>query len=375
MGITLSGSRLMESPLTLQPCRLSPELLQGPLPFDLYSSNGTLLSRQGSRLKSAGDNLTLFRVRPDAGHTAETALRLLTDLFHRYGQLTERWACTVQDVRDMQLLADELAELCDTHSDVCVCMAAYLPGKSHATRHSFAVAIVAILLATTLGWHAGRLPTLARAAMTMNLSLLSNHDDWARTRGALNESQRMNVRRHPGLSADLLAQTPGVDLRWINAVDQHHENLDGSGYPLGLMGDEISPEARVLRVADSWCALVLHGSGRGKKTPRAALEELTQAAGAHLDLRVFVALKNLMGPYPPGALVRLENRETAVVIRWVRNASMPLSALSIFSPSGETLLEFKRRDMRQFGFGIRDYTLLNLAQMSRLPWQRVWTSA
>lgn len=367
----------METPLALQPCRLSPELLQKPLPYDLYSINGTLLSRQGTRLKSDARSLlsqSLFRVRPDSGRDAGTALRRLANLFLRYGQLTERWACTIEDVRDLKLLAGELAELCDTHSDVCVCMAAYVPGRSHATRHSFAVAIVAILLGTALGWDAGRLHTLARAAMTMNLSLLSNHDDWAGIRGPLSESQQMNVHRHSCLSADLLAQSPGADLRWISAVDQHHENLDGSGYPLGLMGDEIAPEARVLRVADTWCALVLHSSGRGKKTPQGAVHELSHSARGHLDHQVFLALKKLMGSYPPGTLIRLANRETAVVVRWVKSGSLPLFALSILSPSGEMMGEFNIRDVRQFGFGIRGYTLLNLAQMSRLPWLRVWAS-
>lgn len=367
----------MEIPLALQPCRLSPELLQEPLPFDLYSINGTLLSRQGTRLKGdAGKllSLSLFRARPDSERDAGGELRRLADLFQRYGQLTERWACTLADVRDLTLLAVELVKLCDTHSDICVCMAAYLPGRSHATRHSFGVAIVAVLLGTALGWDAGRLHTLARAAMTMNLSLLSNHDDWEGIRGPLNESQKMNVHRHPGLSADLLSQSPGADLRWISAVDQHHENLDGSGYPLALKGDEIIPEARVLRVADSWCALVLHSSGRGKKTPFGALQELSHSARGQLDQHVLVTLKKLMGPYPPGTLVRLANRETALVARWVRIDSQPLSALSIIFPSGEIMPEFKLRDLRQFGCGIRDYTLLDLAQAGRLSWLKVWAS-
>ena len=52
-------------------------------------------------------------------------------------------------------------------------------------------------------------------------------------------------------SAALLLRSPCVDLDWFAAVDQHHENLDGTGYPVGLKGSDISPEARVLRVADA----------------------------------------------------------------------------------------------------------------------------
>ena len=348
------------------------------MPFDLYNINGTLLWRRGTRLKHAEGGIisqSFFRQRPDTEHHQVSAPESLETLFHRYAQLTERWSCTVQDARDLRQLAGELVVLCEAHSDVCVGFVPYLAGSSHALRHSFAVTSVAIQLGTALGLDAGRLKTLARAALTMNLSLISNHDDWKKTRGPLNEQQKINVHRHPSLSADLLSQTPGVDLRWISAVDQHHENLDGSGYPLGLKGNEITMEARLLRVADSWCALVMDGSGRGKKTPQGALNELSNCTRGVLDHQVFLALKTLMGHYPPGTLIRLENRETAVVVRWVRSGSLlPLSALSILTPSGEIMREFKIRDARQFGFHIRDYTLLNLAQMSRLPWLRVWTS-
>lgn len=368
----------METPLSLQPCRISPELFREPLPFDIYSIHGTLLWKQGSSLKNTkGDILSqsLFRQRLDSERKEVNAPGRLENLLQLYGQLTERWSCTVQDVSDLKQLAGELVVLCETHSDVCVGMAPYIAGRSHALRHSFCVAIVSILLGTALGLDAGRLNTLARAAMTMNLSLLSNHDDWKKNRGPLNEQQKMNVRRHSSLSADLLSQTPGVDLRWIAAVDQHHENLDGSGYPLGLKGNAIAAEARVLRAADIWCALVMDSTGRGKKTPMGALGELSNSASAHLDHLVLQALKNLMGYYPPGTLIRLDNRETAVVTHWTRSGSLlPLSALGVLTPSGEVMREFRFRNTRESGFRIRDYTLLNLAQTSRIPWLRVWSS-
>ena len=367
----------MQTSLALQPCRLSPDLLQAPLPFDLYSSNGTLLSKQGTRLRNNSATLisqALFRSRPVAEGDEQLALQQLESLYSRYGQLTERWSCSIEDVRQLKLLAAELIELCGTHSDMCVCMAAYLPGRSHATRHSFAAAVFAILLGSLLAWDAS-LPTIAQAALTMNLSHLSHHDDWAGIRGHLSEGQRMNVHRHPYLSADLLSQTPGTDLRWITAVDQHHENLDGSGYPVGLQGEEIVPEARVLRVADTWCALVLDRQGRGRKPPRHALHLLSESARGHLDHQVFLALKKLIGFYPPGTFIRLANRETAVVVRWDRNGYLPRSVLSIISAAGEVMPEFKIRNVTQLGCRIRDYTHLDFAQMSHLPWPRVWASA
>jgi HD-GYP domain-containing protein (c-di-GMP phosphodiesterase class II) len=358
----------------LQPCWLSPAMLHSPLPFDLYSGTGTLLAKRGARLNdhsAAVLSQRLFRSRLDCELDGEKALQRLQSLYAEYERLTDHWSCAPEDVRQLKLVSCELIELCSGNSDVCVCMAAYLSAQSHAKRHSFAVAIVSILLGSSLGWN-GKLPTIASAALTMNLSQLSHHDEWAVTRGHLSVIQQKNVRGHPRLSAELLSESPGTDLPWITAVAQHHENLDGSGYPLRLKGEEILPEARILRVADTWCALVLHWQGKGKKTPQHALEILSVSSRTHLDHQVFLALKKLMGSYPPGTFVRLANREIALVMSWDRSGAMPNSVLSVISSTGEIMQTFNVRNVTKLDSRVRDYTHLNLAQMSRLPWSRLW---
>jgi HD-GYP domain-containing protein (c-di-GMP phosphodiesterase class II) len=367
----------MESSLALQPCRLSPELLKAPLPFDLYSGKGILLFRRGTELKGRSEVLasqSLFRPRLDSEGDQGSALKKLEGLSARYDKVTEDWSCSTADARSLITIAGELVQLTGSHSDLCVCMAAYLAGPSHATRHSFAVAIYAVLLGRSLGLDVD-LHTLARAALTMNLSLLTDHDQWAGIRGRLNEAQRTNVQHHPLLSANLLLQIPGIDWRWVSAIEQHHENMDGTGYPLGLRGEDILPEARILRVADTWCALVLNRQGKGRKPPRHALHLLSESARGQLDYQAFLALKKLIGFYPPGTFVRLVNRETALVVRWEKNGFLPKTVLSLISSSGSLMPTFLTRNVAEFGCRIHDYTYLDLLQMSRLPWERVWASA
>lgn len=363
--------------LALQPCWLSPEMLQEPLPFDLYSGNGTLLTRHGTLLSAKAEAMLgqpLFRTRL-AGELGDgEAAERLQSLYADYERLLGGWTCSAQDVEALQQIAASLLELCAAYSDVCVCMSAYLAAKSHAKRHSFAVAITSILLGGALGW-VDKLPTLAWAALTMNLSQLSRHDEWASTRGHLSSVQRAEVFQHPALSAALLAQSPGTDAAWLAAVAQHHENLDGSGYPEGLAGEAICPEARVLRVADVWCALVLHWQGKSKKTPQNALQVLSTSTREHLDHQVVSALKKLMGAYPPGTFLRLANREIALVVRWGRVNGFPRSAVSVATPTGTVRQHFDPRDLTKLAHRVRDYTHLDLAQMSHLSWPRLWAQA
>jgi hypothetical protein len=367
----------MQTQLTLQPCRLSPEVMSSPLPFDLFNSKGMLLVKRGTQLNGDAETLLdqpLYRSRADTEGDDRHSIQRLEALYHGYAGLMDVWRSRPEDVLQLKRQAGDLVHLCGSHSDLCVATASHLPGKSHATKHAFATAVVAILLGDALGWNLWRQHTLARAALTMNLSLLSLHDDWAKKHSPLSAVEKGNVQRHPGLSAELLVHSPGVDVAWITAVDQHHENLDGSGYPLGLEGQEISQEARILRVADAWCALILLRSGRARKTPRDAILELGKFVGMHFDPQVFLALKKLMGAYPPGTFVRLANRETAIVTSWDKQGSLPRYATSVVLPTGVMPHDFKVRSLTEHGYGIRDYTHLDMAQMARFSVSRVWAA-
>jgi HD-GYP domain-containing protein (c-di-GMP phosphodiesterase class II) len=367
----------MHPPHALQPCQLSPEILNAPLPFDLYNSKGLLLAKRGSTIN--GDNETLlaqpvYRLRSDTNDDEQLNLRRLEALFQRYEKLAGNWYCRSEDVHEIKRQVGDLVYLCGSSSELCLVGAAHLPGKKHATKHCFATAIVAILLGAALGWNLRRQHILARAALTMNLSQVALHEQCARRRGGINVREMEQIHQHPEAAAELLSQSPGVDLAWISAVDQHHENLDGSGYPLGLKGQHISTEARILRAADAWCALVMPRSGKPRKTPKDAIQELNRLVGSHFDPQIFLALKKLMGLYPPGTFVRLANRETAIIMSWDKQGSQPRYATSVLTAAGSMSREFKIRPLTRHGQEIRDYTYLDMAQLARFSVSRIWAA-
>jgi PAS domain S-box-containing protein len=99
---------------------------------------------------------------------------------------------------------------------------------------------------------------------------------------ALSEAEFGVLRSHPVIGQDILE---GVTLPWPIAamVGQHHEYLDGSGYPLGLKGDEIIQEARIIAVADVLEAMSEHRPYRPAGKFEAALAELANRRGSQLD--------------------------------------------------------------------------------------------
>jgi putative nucleotidyltransferase with HDIG domain len=117
---------------------------------------------------------------------------------------------------------------------------------------------------------------------------------------ALTPEEFATVRRHPGIGADYLKRQASVPAAVVEAVLQHHEYLDGSGYPNGIRGDAISPLARTLTVCDVYGALVEHRSYKPAKPPAEALYALISMAQAgKLDFNIVRTFANAIGTVLP----------------------------------------------------------------------------
>jgi hypothetical protein len=295
-------------------------------------------------------------------------------LARAYVDAIERWACSVADVMRFSTLAAELVGLVEQAPVVCLAMAPHLALPSPSLRHAFAAAILGIHLGRAIRLDARRLHTVAKAALFMNLPSLDLQDDLVAPHAKPSPAQRIALMRHPQLAADLLRESPGADLCWIEAVEQHHESLDGSGYPAALAGDEICLEARILKIVDVWYALVApQRMLRSAKTPRAALHWLLSRQRQQFDARLLEALRRITGICPPGSVVRLANRETALVISASRGMSLPREVITILGAHGRLLREPVRRDTRRTHNAIREITTINGVALSPAFWRQIWT--
>ena len=116
---------------------------------------------------------------------------------------------------------------------------------------------------------------------------------------ALTAKERAVINRHPSFGRALLEETY---MRAAGAiVEQHHERLDGSGYPFGLAGDEILTEAYVVAVADTFDAMTTDRPYRRALSSRASFAELWRFAGVHYPPAVVAAFVEAVGESDPGA--------------------------------------------------------------------------
>jgi HD-GYP domain-containing protein (c-di-GMP phosphodiesterase class II) len=106
--------------------------------------------------------------------------------------------------------------------------------------------------------------------------------------GSLSDMEMGVVRMHASASYSMLEHVP-FERPVAAAVLQHHERLDGSGYPDGLLEDEILPEAKILAVADVVEAMASHRPYRPALGVEAAIAEVTRSAGHQFDSEVVAA--------------------------------------------------------------------------------------
>lgn len=158
--------------------------------------------------------------------------------------------------------------------------------------HQLRVSDIACAIGKEKGWSDAQLQGLRVAAMVHDIGKISISADLLTKPTRLTHSDWDIIHEHPATGYRILKDIP---FPWPIAeiVRQHHERLDGSGYPFGLKGDAILPEAKVLAVADVAEAMAAFRPYRSAIEVETVLQELQRQAGSLLDaedVRVCVAL-------------------------------------------------------------------------------------
>jgi putative nucleotidyltransferase with HDIG domain len=155
----------------------------------------------------------------------------------------------------------------------------------YTANHESRVAALAVAIGTELGLDAHRLEGLRLAGMLHDVGKIKVPVEYLTRPGKLSKLEFEVIKVHPEVGHDILAAIPFpwpiADIVW-----QHHECLDGSGYPRGLRGDEILLESRILTVADIVESM---SSARPYRAPLGvdvALEEITSQSGIRYDSAV-----------------------------------------------------------------------------------------
>ncbi len=269
----------------------------------------------------------------DPGTPSGSVLHLLNVSNRKLQHLLENLRNEPDAEGALRDIAADVIHAVEQHADIA--LAAILLNQiagSYAVRHCIETAVVVVVMARRLGKTRVETLTLTAAALTMNVGILRHQDTFQNKHTPLSSEELAIVRRHPEDSANLL-QCAGVqDDDWISCVLLHHENDDGSGYPAGIASPEVTLNAKLLSLADRYCAQVSARNYRRSILPDQALRALRDDRANPVDADLLDVFQQELGDYPPGCLVRLHGGEIGVVSR--RGADGPAQVICLRDAAG-----------------------------------------
>lgn len=176
---------------------------------------------------------------------------------------------TALAARDIDLICSGFADVVDAKSPFTY-------------RHSVATTEAAVLISNALGLGPDRVDVVRRAALLHDIGMLGVPNTILDKRGTLTSEEWVAIRRHPVLSQEILRRVRAFGEIAVLA-GQHHEKLDGSGYPFHLGAEQLPIESRILTVADVFSALMESRPNRQDLSPAEVQQQLALDVPHRLD--------------------------------------------------------------------------------------------
>ena len=318
--------------------KLNPQFLRTglTLPFDLYDKAGKLILKQGFTLQSEGQvdrlaDMELFWFDAERKQEVGSGFRR-SNPFSLYEQLLSRLDDVLANADNNSGALDQLREIREgvellwkTSPDPAIAGMLLIPYRNYASLHALHCALIVQAMLGPLHIDPAEHDTAVMAALTMNIGMHGLQNQLFHQQKALDEQQRQVIDDHPRLGADILRRAGVSDPLWLDLIMQHHERWDGSGYPGRLARERIHPLAHLLHVVDIFAAKLWPRAYRCALLPNAALAQVFQ--GDQIDKQIASQLVKVLGIYPPGTLVRLQNGDVAMVTRRTTHTAAPKVAV------------------------------------------------
>ncbi|ARD11140.1 HD-GYP domain-containing protein [Pseudomonas savastanoi] len=242
----------------------------------------------------------VLRARAICGRARNAVMAMFTEA--RMGQ--------AMDVDNVQLLVEEISSSILRHPHALISLSRL---KTYTYMHSVAVCALMVALARRMGLPDDQVREAGVAGLMHDVGKMMIAPHVLNKPGRLTHDEFEIMKAHPELGLKILKENQPVAATVMDVCLHHHEKVDGSGYPHGLKGDQISIFARMAAVCDVYDAIT---SDRPYKKGWGVAHSIREMASwkGHFDDVVFQSFVKTVGIYPTGTLVRLESGRLGVVV-------------------------------------------------------------
>ncbi|SDV99961.1 HD-GYP domain, c-di-GMP phosphodiesterase class II (or its inactivated variant) [Marinobacter mobilis] len=274
------------------------------------------------------------------------------------------------DLSSINVLAESLQQSVLRNANALSCLGRIREKDNYLMEHSVNLSVLMSLFGKAMGFPHEVLHQTIVGALLHDIGKILTPAAVLNKPGKLSAAEFEIMKQHARHSRDILMATDGIGELTVMTAAQHHERMDGSGYPFGLAGEEISVYGRMVAIADVYDAITADRVYHKGLTPTQGLKKLLEWSGDHLDASLVHRFIRCLGIYPVGSLVLLESGRLGVVIETndsdqrlpvVRvmyhtrfNAAIPLEIIDLARPGNQDRIvqavdpETYRIDIRKF---------------------------
>jgi len=218
------------------------------------------------------------------------------------------------DTGSAKQLVEEITDSVSRNPGALISLARLKTADDYTYMHSVAVCAMMVALAKQLGLDEEQTRSAGIAGLMHDLGKAAMPMDVLNKPGKLTDAEFAIIKTHPEEGYKLLQSGTDVDPLVLDVCLYHHEKVDGSGYPKGLKGDQISLFAKMGAVCDVYDAITSNRPYKSGWDPAESLRKMAEWASGHFDGKVFQAFVKSLGIYPIGSLVQLSSGRLGVVV-------------------------------------------------------------
>ncbi|MGY6630721.1 MAG: HD-GYP domain-containing protein [Wenzhouxiangella sp.] len=210
-------------------------------------------------------------------------------------------------------VVDELASALNRNLAALVWLTRIKDIDDYQGQHAVNCAILAMGLAHALEWAPAQVEISGMAGLLHDIGNLKVDQDILKKPARLTAEEFAEIKSHTIKGRDLLMAESRLPAEVATAALEHHERMDGRGYPGGQRGEAIHPLARLISIVDVYDAVTSHRPYRRARSHHDALSILWRGRGQKFDRLMVETFIRFMGWVSPGTLVRLSDGQLAVV--------------------------------------------------------------
>lgn len=217
------------------------------------------------------------------------------------------------EVGPVEELGQEISESVLANANALLCLSQIREKDKYLMEHSINVGILMGVLARYLGYQDDVLHQMVTGAILHDLGKVRVPDQVLHKTGKLTEAEWAEMQNHVLYGEEVLMKSPGISDIAISICAQHHEKLNGQGYPRGLKDDQISMAGRMASIVDIYDAITADRCYHKGKSPNETMKILARLGREELDKDLVYQFIRCMSVYPVGTMVELSDSRLGVV--------------------------------------------------------------